>query len=123
MKTTTKTKTILIVDDQPGIRLLLKALFKQASYRTKLASTGEEALRSIEQEQPDCMILDLKMPKMDGVALLQNLRARNIHIPTFIMTAYENTKQIEEVEKLGVIKSFIKPFDIFTIQEEVNALF
>lgn len=116
-------KTILIVDDQRGIRLLLEELFKQDSYHTMIAATGEEALQSIQQSVPDCILLDIKMPKMDGLELLRILREQNINIPIFIMTAYENIKQLEEVKKLGVIKAFIKPFDIFTVREEVNALF
>lgn len=116
-------KTILIVDDQRGIRLLLEELFKQSSYNTIIAATGEEALQFIQQEVPDCILLDIKMPKMDGLEFLKRIRTQNLSTPVFIMTAYENTQQLGEAEKLGFNKVFTKPFDIFTVLEEVNALF
>lgn len=116
-------KTILIVDDQRGIRLLLEELFTQNAYKTMIAATGEEALQKVQQTVPDCILLDVKMPKMDGPTFLRKIRQQNLGIPVFMMTAYENVKQLGETEKTDVVKVFTKPFDIFTVLEEVNALF
>ena len=67
-------KKILVVDDEVGIRETLKALLK-TDYAVVLASNGEEGVRHFQESSPDLVLLDLSMPKMDGMAALKKLRA------------------------------------------------
>ncbi|WP_075529015.1 response regulator [Sporosarcina ureilytica] len=116
-------KNVLIVDDQQGIRLLLKELFKKEGYGTKLAANGGEALQQVKQEQPDCILLDMKMPGMDGIDVLKQLKREWPEIPVIMMTAYEELKLIEQALEIGAEKYFTKPFDIFEVRDAVNLLF
>ena len=69
-----KPVTILIADDETNIRLMLQTTLETAGYRVQQAVDGRDALKAIDRETPDLMILDLSMPELDGMAVLQELR-------------------------------------------------
>ena len=116
-------KTVLIVDDQPGIRLLLEELFKKEAFETTSAENGGEALRIIEQKAPDCVLLDMKMPGIDGIEVLRRIKEEWPGIPVIMMTAYGEMELTKQAEKLGAERYFTKPFDIFEVRDAVNTLF
>ena len=116
-------RKILVIDDQLGIRLLLDELFKKEGYKVQLASNGSEGLQYFEQFAPDCILLDMKMPGIDGITVLKKLNEKKSKTPVFLMTAYEEFEQTKEALQLGALKYFAKPFDIFKVRDEVNALF
>lgn len=116
-------KTILIVDDQRGIRLLLEELFQQEGYHTRGTANGQEALELVQEEQPDCILLDMKMPGMDGLTVLEKLKKQWPAIPVIMMTAYDELKLTEQALRLGAEKYITKPFDIFEIRDTVKLLF
>lgn len=113
---------LLIVDDQEGIRLLLREVFKEDGYNTFLAASGPEALAIVEDHQPDCVLLDLRMPGMDGVMILEKLRESFPVLPIIMMTAYGELETIEKTKRLGVVAHFTKPFNIFEIRATVNKI-
>ena len=112
-------KHILIVDDQRGIRLLLEEVFKQVGMKTVLASNGREALEIVQKRQPDCILLDMKMPGMNGVEVLREVRNLFPQVLVMMMTAYSEIELIEEAENLGIDQHFTKPFDIFEVRDTV----
>lgn len=116
-------KKILIVDDQPGIRLLLQELFKRENYDTKVAENGLEAIRFIEVEQPDCVLLDMKMPGMSGIDVLKELKKKWPDLPIIMMTAYDEVELTTEALEIGAVRYFTKPFDIFELRDAVHELF
>lgn len=116
-------KDILIVDDQPGIRMLLEELLKKEGYATRSAENGRDALIKTENERPDCVLLDMKMPGIDGIEVLRLLKEEWPTIPVIMMTAYGELELIEEAMDLGAERYFTKPFDIFEVRDAVNALF
>jgi CheY-like chemotaxis protein len=75
-------KTILLVDDEPGIRVVLSAVLEQSGFAVDLAEDGFAALRKIQQRKPDLVITDLRMPNMNGFELLFVIRTRYPEIPT-----------------------------------------
>jgi len=105
-------KKILIVDDQYGIRVLLSELFKKEGYQTLQAANGMTAIELVKQECPDLVILDLKMPGMDGLEVFKNLKKLNEGVQVIFMTAYGELQLVQEFMKLGAITHFAKPFDI-----------
>ena len=115
-------KKILIVDDQHGIRLLLNEVFKKQGYETFLAANGIEALRIFDEEKIDCVLLDMKIPGMNGTEILRHLKERNSAIPVVMMTAYGEQNIIKEALELGAASYFTKPFNIFDIQNEVKKI-
>ena len=116
-------KIILIIDDQPGIRMLLSELFRREGYKTVLAVNGLEALLQLEQIEPDCILLDMKMPGMTGIEVLKKIKKEWPHIPVMMMTAYGEDDLLTEAIELGASKYFIKPFDIYEIRDAVNHIF
>ncbi len=116
-------KSLLIVDDQRGIRLLLDEVFRREGFKTRLAANGMEALQAVEGEVPDCILLDMKMPGIDGLEVLKRLKAGWPDIPVIMMTAYGEIELTEDALKTGAIKYFTKPFDIYEVRDAVSALF
>ena len=81
-------KKILVVDDEEAIRLLYKEELTEAGYEVDVAQDGAEALRKLQQARPDLMTIDLRMPGMDGIELLSQVRAVYRDLPIIISTAY-----------------------------------
>jgi len=76
------TAQILVVDDEQNLRILIEALLESAGYRVLLASGGEEALARTAAVEPDLAIVDLRMPGMDGLTLLEHLLRRHPELPS-----------------------------------------
>lgn len=111
---------ILIVDDQYGIRILLHEVLSLDGYETLMAEDGKEALRLFEQHQPDLIILDMKMPGLNGLDILRAIRKRSSDVQVFMMTAYGELDMIKEATRLGVTQYFTKPFDIEQLRQSVR---
>lgn len=115
-------KRLLIVDDQQGIRLLLNEVMKKEGYETYLAANGLEALKFAEEQEIDCVLLDMKIPGMNGIEILNHLKEKWPNLPVFMMTAYGELDIVQEALNLGAIRYFTKPFDIFELRDEVNKI-
>ena len=85
-------KRILVVDDEEGIRQLYKEELEDEGYEVELAERGEEALEKISKAKPDAVILDLKMPGMGGLEVLERIREQDKDLPVIISTAYGEYK-------------------------------
>jgi len=116
-------KSVLIVDDQPGIRLLLEELLQKEGYSVSSAANGQQALEQMKSKQPDCVLLDMKMAGMDGTEVLKEIMNRWSEIPVFMMTGHAELELMKEVLEIGALKYFTKPFDIFEVRDAVNDLF
>jgi two-component system, response regulator, stage 0 sporulation protein F len=116
-------KKVLVVDDQPSITILLAEVLKHAGYETLVTYNGQEALSLMEQQHPDAVIMDVKMPGIDGIELLCLMRSSGSTVPVIIMTAYGELQIIEKAKMLGVHTHFMKPFDITEMLQAVNDLF
>lgn len=79
---------ILVVDDEESIRLLYKGELEDEGYEVILASSGGEALELFDKVQPDLVTLDIKMPGMDGLKVLEKIRERSVEVPVILCTAY-----------------------------------
>lgn len=113
-------KKILIVDDQYGIRILLNEVFQKAGYQTFQAANGFQALEIVDKHKPDLVLLDMKIPGMDGIEILKRMRVVEPDIRVIIMTAYGELDMIQEAKDLGALTHFAKPFDIDEIRDAVR---
>jgi two-component system response regulator (stage 0 sporulation protein F) len=113
-------KKILIVDDQNGIRILLMEVFSNEGYDTYQASNGKLALEIVRTSSPDLVLLDMKIPGMDGLDILKHVKAIDSSIKVIMMTAYGELDMIKEATDLGAIMHFTKPFDIDEMRLAVN---
>src|SRR5690606_8317177 len=115
-------KKILIVDDEQPIRMLLDYNLKQAQYETVSAADGEEAVLKAEMEKPDLILLDLMLPKMDGIDVCKTLRQRGLDIPIIMLTA-----KGDELDKVLGLESgaddyMTKPFSPREVVARVKAV-
>jgi CheY-like chemotaxis protein len=78
---------VLIVDDDPAIRTSIRHTLVAAGFETLTAEHGFDALRMLDDVRPDCLLLDLNMPVLDGYGVLRMLRKRQDHLPVLVMTA------------------------------------
>jgi two-component system response regulator (stage 0 sporulation protein F) len=111
---------ILIVDDQAGIRVLLMEVFSSEGYETFQASNGKAALDIVKNENPDLVLLDMKIPGMDGLEILKRIKEINEDVKVIMMTAYGELDMINEATQNGALMHFTKPFDIDELRVAVN---
>lgn len=115
-------KKILIVDDEQGIRLLLEEVFKREGLATFLAASGIEALEIIRKVKLDAILLDLKLPSMDGKEVLKRIKITLPNVPVVIMSASGEIDLIQETMELGASHYMIKPFDIFELRDVIRGV-
>ncbi|ARF16359.1 response regulator transcription factor [Sporosarcina ureae] len=113
---------ILIVEDEQSIQKLLAFTLQQADYHTVLASDGEEAIEKVLDEKPDLIILDLMLPKIDGIEVCRMLRKEDIQTPIIMLTA-----KGEEMDKIiglemGADDYMTKPFSPREVAARVRAV-
>lgn len=116
------TKKILIVDDEQSIRTLLEYNLKQEQYETISAADGEEAVHKTESEQPDLILLDLMLPKMDGIDVCKTLRQRGIETPIIMLTAKGDELDKVLGLEIGADDYMTKPFSPREVVARVKAV-
>lgn len=115
-------KRILVVDDNPVIQDVLKQFLGQG-YEVEVAGTASLALAAVVQHPPDVILLDIKMPGVDGLDLLKSLREVGVRTPIFVMTGYDSSEVALEAHELGATGYLAKPFDLAHLQGLIaNAL-
>jgi CheY-like chemotaxis protein len=109
---------VLIVDDDPDLLALEAQALAAKDYRTATAHDGEEALQLIEKEEPQLVLLDMRMPRMDGWAFARILRDRyGRRIPIVVVTAAEDSKL--RADEIGADADLGKPFELERLYEVV----
>jgi two-component system response regulator (stage 0 sporulation protein F) len=111
---------ILIVDDQNGIRVLLTEVFSSEGYMTYQAANGKLAIELVKKEAPDLVLLDMKIPGMDGLEILKHIKKIDPEVKVIMMTAYGELDMIKEASDSGALMHFTKPFDIDELRAAVN---
>lgn len=112
-------KRILVVDDQFGIRVLLQEVLEREGYVVHPAVCGAEALALLREHAPDLVLLDMKIPGMDGLEILTRIRRLVPTQPVIMMTAYGELDLVKEASALGAIGHFTKPFDIDELRKSI----
>jgi DNA-binding response OmpR family regulator len=113
---------VLIVDDNPDIVALLRANLRMAGFETVEALDGEVALRRVDQERPDVILLDLMMPVLDGWGVLEALKDRRDRPPVVVVTAAESPANVDRAQRLGVSGYVTKPFNLVSLIDLVRSL-
>ena len=113
-------KRILIVDDEPNVRLVFRTALESPSLELTAAEDGEVALRSLQKEPADLVLLDLQMPNLDGMGLLRRLRADGNDVPVVIITAHGSIPDAVAAMKLGALDFLSKPLTPDTLRSAVN---
>jgi len=116
------TTTVLVVDDEKNIRLTLTQALETLGVRVDAAVNGEEALQKLEQSPYALMLLDLKMPGMNGLEVLRRMREFHSGVRVIIITAYGTIESAVEAMKLGAVDFIQKPFTPKEIRELVQTV-
>ncbi len=107
-----------MVEDDPSILAMVTQILRGEDYPVVTAYNGAEALVALAQTQPSLILLDMRMPRMDGWQFAAALRTRGIAVPIVVMTAAENARRW--AEEIGADGFVIKPFDFRRLLEAVS---
>ncbi len=113
---------ILVADDQAHIRRLYEYTLEKNGYNPYTAANGKEALKAIEDNHIDLIILDLMMPDMDGYSFLKTLRENGSDIPVLIITARDSAEDVRKSFTLGTDDFMVKPVDEIEMLLRIRAL-
>ncbi|WP_434510963.1 response regulator [Desulfitobacterium sp. AusDCA] len=113
---------VLVVDDQLGVRRLLYETFREDQHEVEMAGNGKEALQILEDFSPDLILMDMKMPGMNGIDTLRQIRSFNKEVGVIMMTAYGDAQNMEQARDLGVLYYMSKPFDLFEMRDRVREI-
>jgi len=103
-------RKVLVVDDEDNMRHMLKVLLEEEGYQVQCARDGEEALHNLENESFDFVLCDIRMPKIDGPALLEQMKKRGLSATVIMMSAYGTMDTAIETMKKGAYDYIPKPF-------------
>ena len=112
-------KHILVVDDEEGPREAMRMILKE-SYNVLLAKDGQECLDLVRKEKPSLILLDVRLPGMDGIEVLENIRKVHPEIPVIIVSAVGTHKTVIDALKLGAVDFIAKPLDVIQIRDTVR---
>lgn len=118
-------RRILVVDDDEDVREVCAIAGRRlGGWEVLLAAGGEEAVELARSEQPDVILLDVMMPRIDGPTTLRMLREdpRTAEIPVVFLTAKALKQEVESYLALGATGVILKPFDVMTLAEDIRAL-
>ncbi|MDR7866799.1 MAG: response regulator [Sporomusaceae bacterium] len=115
-----KRPVVLVIDDQPGIRRLLMEVLQEEGYAVLEASNGYDGLQKARDHRPALILMDMKMPGMDGIETLRELRRLGIGERVIMMTAYGELDLVTEAKEIGAADYITKPFDILALCEMIN---
>ena len=107
-----KAGSILVVDDEPPIRELLRKYFSSRDYQVRVAPDGQQALALVDQKSPDIIVLDVHMPGMNGIEVLKRLRAKNYAGGVIFLTSSQDERLLQEGLELGSVDILGKPVDL-----------
>ena len=114
-------KTILVVDDEAAVTFALEGFFKQKGHEVLKAFYGDQALEQIEQKRPSVVILDLQMPGLNGIAVLEKIRSDYPDTKVLVITGFSDQYQ-EQLARLKAEKVWTKPVSLIDLTREVEAL-
>ena len=109
-----RTKSILVVDDELSVRESLKMILKPI-YQVYTAVDGQQALQFIQNDKIDLVALDLKMPGLSGIEVLQRIKENDPDIEVIIITAHRSSQNIQDASQYGAGDFFTKPFNVFDL--------
>jgi FixJ family two-component response regulator len=106
---------IAIVDDEEGVRKALRRLFSAADFEAEAFASGQAFLDSLASKRPDCLVLDLHMPGLNGLDMLRHPALSQAHVPTVVITAHDEPESRTQSLAAGAAAYLRKPLDDRTL--------
>jgi two-component system response regulator (stage 0 sporulation protein F) len=114
---------ILVVDDTPEMRVTLSTFLSMKGFAVRGVASAQEALLEIKTDKPVLVLLDERMPGMDGLMALKKIKEIDSKIKVVMLTAVEDEDVMEEAKKLGALDYIIKPFDLEKLEALILSIF
>lgn len=111
---------VLVIDDQPGIRRLLMEVLTEEGYTVTTAANGYEGLEKAKEFSPHLILMDMKMPGMDGLETLRELKQINQGEKVVMMTAYGELDLVNQAREMGAFAYITKPFDVIALCDLIS---
>ncbi len=105
-------KHVLLVDDEEEICDFLKGFLEERNYQVDFVLSAEEALVFLDKKQPDLCVFDIKMPGMNGIELLREVKQKWRDVKVIMLSAVDNEDMLQQAMSLGVEQYLIKPLDL-----------
>lgn len=105
-------RSILVVDDEEALRTVLSSELSGEGYQVDSASDGDEAITTLQSKKFDLVLLDIKMPKVDGFEVLKHIKKNHPDMKVIMLTAFADLKNAIESKKLGAEDFISKPYDL-----------
>jgi len=113
-------KKIVVADDDLNVRLLFNDVLTEEGYEVVGVASGPEAIREVEKSPPDLLILDIKMPEMHGLEVLEKVRRVKKDLPVIVCTAYKHMDKDPAILESDVKAYLVKPVDINKLKDTVK---
>jgi two-component system OmpR family response regulator len=113
---------VLVIDDEPGVRELISEALSLSEINAAQAADGLEALSLLRRERFDLLILDINMPKLDGLMLLEKLRTEGMSVPVLMLSARADKADINQGLRIGADDYLTKPFSLEELVLRVKAI-
>jgi len=100
---------LLLIEDDEQVAQVLSEAFQSGGHETTIRHTGEEGLAYLGSQRPDAVVLDVRLPRLNGVAVLRQIRSSDPELPVIILTGLATPGEIAEIRRLGVTEIIEKP--------------
>jgi len=118
---TTNKRRALVVDDDPNMQDLVVAILEEVNFECQATDTATEAYRMVDEGEFDLLVIDRKLPDIDGTRLLQQIRALGVATPAIVITAYPSVDTAADALRWGAYDYLVKPFDTRELLEKAQA--
>ncbi len=116
-------RRVLVVDDEANMRRVLEIMLSRRGFRTEAAVDGRDALERMAEQPADLVITDLRMPEVNGIELLRQLRAAGNDVPVIVITAHGTLETAVEAMRLGACDYLLRPFDVEALDLAIQRVF
>ncbi len=113
---------ILVVDDEPTICSMMKVFLTQIGYQVKTVNSGEDAIATFDEDPPDMVLLDISMPGMRGIDVLQQMKTQKANCGVIMLSAYGDDQTIQEALDMGAYCYIQKPMELTDLKKQLEAL-
>jgi two-component system response regulator AdeR len=101
-------KTVLVAEDEPFLSIIINVELKERGINSIKARDGQQAIDEIEKQQPDLLLLDLRMPKVDGFGVLEHIRSKGYTFPIVVFSNISDQVDIDRAKEMGVQEYIVK---------------
>jgi len=120
MAASAASRRVLFVEDEQALKVSYLRFFGER-YQMAFAADGAQAMRTLDDFDPDVLVLDMRLPDTDGIALLQRIREHHPALPVVVTTAYVSMEPLMKVLDLGHSAYLVKPFDFDVLGQRIDA--